>query len=113
MKTREHSLRFYLIILIALSVLTLISFFTARELDAYLPTAARVPIALTIACIKAALVGWFFMHLGSHSPTNRVYLVTAFVLLTLLITMVVSDVATRLPTANPSFPAFREKRGAW
>jgi cytochrome c oxidase subunit 4 len=113
MKHRAHGIGFYLGVLGALFALTLLTFFTAREWDAHIPTAARVPIALTIAIVKASLVAWFFMHLGNHAPTNRAYMALAVVLLTLLITMVVSDVATRLPTANPSFPAFHEKHGPW
>lgn len=91
----------YVAVLLGLLALTLITFLSARELDAYVPALARVPIALGIAGLKSAMVIWFFMHLGQHAKTSRAYLVTALVLLTLMIGMVLADVATRLPTANP------------
>jgi cytochrome c oxidase subunit 4 len=98
---RHRSLGFYGVVLLALLALTLITFLSARELDVFIPGALRVPLALGIACVKAGLVMWFFMHLGEHAPTNRAYVAGALVLLVLMITMVVADVATRLPTANP------------
>ena len=110
---KHHGLGFYFVILIALMALTLLTFFTARQWDGHIPTAARLPIALLIASIKAALVVWFFMHLGQHQDTNKVYFLTTVVLLTMLIGMVVADVATRLPTANPNFSTYKEKRGPW
>ncbi len=91
----------YALVLGALLLLTLITFLSARQLDVYLPGALRVPLALGIACIKAGLVLWFFMHLGRHAPTGRAYVLAAVVLLTLMIVMVVADVATRVPTLNP------------
>jgi cytochrome c oxidase subunit 4 len=113
MTHRRHGLGFFAAVLGALFALTLLTFFTAREWDAHIPTAMRVPIALTIALVKAALVAWFFMHLNEHAPTSRAYVAISLVLLAVLISLVVSDVATRLPTANPSFRAFREKSGPW
>jgi caa(3)-type oxidase subunit IV len=110
---KEHGLGFFFGILLALFALTLLTFFTARQWEASIPMPLHVPIALVIAGAKAFLVAWFFMHLGRHPATSRAYLVTAFVLLTLLITMVVSDVATRLPVSNPNFPAYGEKAGPW
>ncbi len=91
----------YALILGALLLLTLITFLSARELDAYLPAVLRVPLALGIACVKAGLVMWFFMHLKDHAGTNRAYVLAAVMLLTLMIVMVVADVATRMPTLNP------------
>ena len=94
-------MRRYLLVLLALLALTLVTFLSARELDAFLPVFLRVPIAIGIATVKAALVLWFFMHLGKHAPTGRAYLLASVVLLTLMIGMVVADVTTRLPSANP------------
>ena len=91
----------YALVLLGLLALTLITFLSARELDAYVPLALRVPIAVLIAGVKAGLVLWFFMHLGQHAPTNRAYVLATVVLLTVMIGMVVADVATRLPSANP------------
>jgi cytochrome c oxidase subunit IV len=114
MDTRHpHSLRFSFGVLVALLALTAVTFVSARELDAFVPAAARVPIALVIATLKGALVVWFFMHLGQHAATSRAYLAAALVLLTLMIGMIVADAATRLPTTNPNWPGFAEKRGGW
>lgn len=98
---RQKTLGFYAFVLLALLALTLLTFLSARQLDVFIPGGLRVPLALGIACIKAGLVMWFFMHLGEHAPTSRAYVLAAVVLLTLMIVMVVADVATRLPTANP------------
>ena len=84
------------------------------EVDAViLCTPTQMHAEQSIACLKAGLVIWFFMHLGEHPTTSRMYLLTTLVLLTLLIGMVVADVATRLPTATPSFPSLKETRGPW
>jgi cytochrome c oxidase subunit 4 len=98
---RPRGLNFYAFVLLALLALTLITFLSARVLDVFIPGVLRVPLALGVACVKAGLVMWFFMHLGEHAPANRAYVLAAVVLLTLMIVMVVADVATRLPTANP------------
>jgi cytochrome c oxidase subunit 4 len=95
----------YAAVLFGLLALTLLTFLSARELDAYIPLMLRVPIAIGIAGVKAGLVIWFFMHLGEHAPTSRAYVIVALVLLTLMIGLVMADVATRLPTANPGFTA--------
>jgi cytochrome c oxidase subunit IV len=89
-------MRRYAFTLLALLALTLITFLSARELDAYVPGMLRVPLAIGIATVKAGLVLWFFMHLGEHAPTSRAYVLAAAVLLTLMIGMVVADVATRV-----------------
>ena len=94
-------MRPYALVLLALLVLTLVTFLSARELDAWVPLVLRVPIALGIATAKAGLVLWFFMHLGHHAPTGRAYVLATVVLLTVMIGLVVADVATRFPAANP------------
>ena len=94
-------MRRYFLVLLGLLALTLLTFLTARQLDVYLPVGLRVPLALGIAGLKAGLVLWFFMHLGKHAPTGRAYMLATVVLLTVMIAMVVADVATRLPSANP------------
>lgn len=91
----------YALVLLGLLGLTLLTFLSARALDAYVPLVLRVPIAVLIAGVKAGLVLWFFMHLGRHAPTNRAYVLATVVLLTVMIGLVVADVATRLPSANP------------
>lgn len=91
----------YALVLGGLLVLTLLTFLSARQLDAFLPLALRVPLAATIAFLKAGLVAWFFMHLGRHAPTTRAYALATVVLLTVMIGLVLADVATRWPATNP------------
>ena len=94
-------MRRYALVLLGLLGLTLVTFLSARQLDAFIPLGLRVPLAIGIAGLKAFLVLWFFMHLGKHAPTGRAYVLATVVLLTVMIGMVVADVATRLPSANP------------
>ena len=91
----------YALVLLGLLALTLLTFLLGRELDAYVPLVLRVPIAVGIAGLKAGLVLWFFMHLGQHAPTGRAYLLATVVLLSVMIGLVLADVATRFPGANP------------
>jgi cytochrome c oxidase subunit 4 len=56
---------------------------------------AALPLALTIAAIKAALVVLFFMELLHESLSMKLALLSAGALLAVLIGLVVADVATR------------------
>ena len=66
----------------------------------------NLPLALTIATIKATLVILFFMHMTEAAGTNRIVFVTSFVFLLVMIFGVFGDLWTRhemsLPTAAPS-----------
>ncbi len=68
----------------------------------------HVPVALTIATAKSALVVAFFMHLKDHSPVNRAFFLLSLVFVALLITGVVTDALTRLPSTNPDFLPLEE-----
>lgn len=109
----HHGLGFYAGILLALLCLTLLTFLTAREWDAAIPSALHVPLALAIALVKGSLVVWFFMHLGQHTGTSRVYFGLSLFFLALMISMIWGDVATRLPSANPNYESFKELKGSW
>ena len=110
---KHHGMGFYFAILFTLLCLTILTFLTAREWDAAIPTMLKVPLALTIALVKGSLVVWFFMHLGQHAGTNKVYFGVSIFFVGLMIAMILGDVATRLPTANPNFSSFRSLKGSW
>ena len=107
---KAHSSGFYFMILAALGVLTFVTFYTAR----YMHTGAlHTPLAVVIATVKAFLVVWFFMHLSDHGNSNKAFFLTSLFFVGVMIAMIIGDVATRLPTANPNFPAYKEMRGPW
>jgi cytochrome c oxidase subunit 4 len=55
----------------------------------------NVPVALTIACLKAALVLLFFMHLRYEGPMIRYAFITTIVFLAIMIGFTFWDVAFR------------------
>ena len=57
--------------------------------------AANVVIALTIATIKASIVGLFFMHLLHDKPVNAIIAVTGFLFLGIFLMFDFIDVGTR------------------
>ena len=88
----------YVVIWVALLVLTALTFGLSRApLGGF-----HVPVALLIAMGKSTLVLMFFMHLKDHSAVNRAFFLLSLVFVTLLVSLTLADVATRLPSANPS-----------
>jgi len=57
--------------------------------------AANVVIALTIATIKASIVGLFFMHLLHDKPVNAIIAVTGFLFLGIFLMFDFIDVGSR------------------
>ena len=53
------------------------------------------PVALAIAGIKAALVGWFFMNLRAERGLTWVYAIAGLLWLAILYGLTFSDYATR------------------
>jgi cytochrome c oxidase subunit 4 len=88
----------YLIVWIALSVLTALTYGLSRF---HIPGAWGVAVALGIATAKGALVALFFMHLWDQRGANRLVFVTSLVFVILLVGLVLSDNATRFPLSNP------------
>ncbi len=107
---KSHGTGFYFVILAALGVLTFATFYTARHMHT---GAFHTPLAVIIATVKAFLVVWFFMHLSDHGSSNKVFFATSLFFVGLMIALIVADVATRLPSANPNFSAYKEMRGPW
>jgi cytochrome c oxidase subunit 4 len=64
--------------------------------------ALNIPVALAIACVKAALVVTVFMELAVEKLSVKLSLVMGFVFVVLLVGLMVADVATR--AAAPLLP---------
>jgi cytochrome c oxidase subunit 4 len=68
--------------------------------------AANLPLALTIATVKATLVVLFFMHLSeAHGMTRLVFVISVFFAI-LLIVGVFGDLLTRYQPSLPSESPF-------
>ena len=95
MSEHEHSVGFYVGILVALLVLTAITVFAAFvNLHAWNPV-----VALPIATIKAVLVVLFFMHVkGASEKMTKVIIFFGVFFLLLLLTLTMADYGTRLWT---------------
>jgi len=69
----------------------------------------NLPLALTIATIKATLVVLFFMHMTEASGSNRIIFVVSLVFLIVMLLGVFGDLLTRnemsLPNGVPSTEA--------
>src|SRR5574341_378882 len=97
-ENHEHGAGRYVVVWVLLVILTLLTYTAWRT---HLPEPWHLLAALSIACVKAALVALFFMHLWDQGGPNRLVFATSLVLVALLIGLVVSDNATRFPLANP------------
>jgi cytochrome c oxidase subunit IV len=95
MSEHEHSIGFYVGILLALLALTAITVFAAFvNLHAWNPV-----VALTIASVKAILVVLFFMHVkGASEKMTKVIIFFGVFFLFLLLTLTMADYGTRLWT---------------
>ena len=85
------SVRTYLIVFSALLVLLVLTVGAS-----FLPLgAAHLPVAMTIAVIKAVLIVLFFMHVYYSSRLTWVVSVAAFLWLGLLISFLIADYFSR------------------
>ena len=98
----HHSALPYVIVWVALVILTVTTYLTGRI---HLGTWA-LPIALSIAVTKSLLVILFFMHLWEQKGANRLVIATSVVFVALLISLTLGDVATRFPLATPAGAPF-------
>ena len=99
---KSHSALPYFIVWALLAFFTALTYFTGRM---HLGTWA-LPLALGIAITKSSLVVLFFMHLYEQKGANRLVILTSFVFVALIITLTVSDVATRFHLATPAGAPF-------
>jgi cytochrome c oxidase subunit 4 len=88
----------YLIVWIALSVFTALTYAVSRF---HIPGGWGITVAIGIAVVKGALVALFFMHLWDQRGANRLVFVTSLVFVALLIGLTLSDNATRFRFTNP------------
>ena len=95
MSEHEHSIGFYVLILVALLVLTGVTVGAAFvNLHAWNPV-----VALGIASLKAVLVVLFFMHVkGASEKMTKVVIFSGIFFLLLLLTLTMADYGTRLWT---------------
>jgi len=93
----------YVVIWIVLLGFTLLTVWTGhKDLGA-----ANLPIAITIATIKATLVVLFFMHLSESHGSNRLVFVVSIIFALVMMLGVFGDLLTRNPMSLPSgAPAF-------
>jgi cytochrome c oxidase subunit 4 len=102
----EHSAIPYVVVWIALLIFTAVTYVTGTmHLGKW-----ALPLALTIACLKSALVAMIFMHLRESSGATRLVFVTALVFVALLMFFTIADVATRFKPATPAGAPFGTER---
>jgi cytochrome c oxidase subunit 4 len=93
-----HSSGKYYIIWVLLIALTLTTVLTGR-LDL---GSLNLPLALTIAIIKASLVVWFFMHMSEAAGVNRLVFAVSLLFVLVMLFGVFGDLWTRAPMSLPS-----------
>ena len=93
----QHSARMYIVTFAVLAVCTVLTFTLAQQDFGRW----NFFIAMLIACVKASFVVLFFMHLWDQPGPNRLTMAIAMTFVLLLITMTISDIATRFPLALP------------
>ena len=102
----EHSAIPYVVVWIALLIFTAVTYLTGKQhLGAW-----ALFIALSIACLKSAMVALIFMHLKDSSGMTRLVLGTSLVFVALLLFFTVGDVATRFRPATPAGAPFGTER---
>jgi cytochrome c oxidase subunit IV len=77
--------------------------------------AANLPLALTIAIIKASLVVLFFMHMWESEGVNKLVFSVSLLFVLVLLLGVFGDILTRNPIALPSgapAPEIEKQEGA-
>ena len=88
----------YFVIWILLLIFTVTTVVTGRmDLGSL-----NLPLALTIASIKATLVVLFFMHLSESHGVNRLVFVVSILFVLVLLAGVFGDLLTRYPLSLPN-----------
>lgn len=92
----------YVLIWVALMVLTVVTVLTGRM---HFETGA-LALALVIASVKGALVALYFMHLAEHQGASRIVFVTSMLFVVLMLVFTLFDIGTRFRPAlsNQSTP---------
>jgi cytochrome c oxidase subunit 4 len=92
-----HSARMYWVTYLVLATCTVLTYTAAQHNFGEWSFA----IAMFIALVKAMFVILFFMHLWDQPGPNRLTLAIAVLFVLLLITLTLTDAATRFPLAMP------------
>lgn len=92
-----HSARMYWVTYLVLATCTVLTYTAAQHNFGEWSFA----IAMFIALVKAMFVILFFMHLWDQKGTSRLTMAIAVTFVLLLITLTISDAATRFPLALP------------
>lgn len=101
-----HSARPYVIVWLMLLVFTGVTYVTGTlHIGKW-----ALPLAMTIATTKGAMVAIVFMHLKDSGAATRLVFVTSLIFVALLLTLTVSDVATRFRLATPAGAPFGTER---
>jgi len=93
----HHSAKMYYVTYAVLFGCTVATFLAAQHNFGELSFA----IAMFIALVKAMFVILFFMHLWDQKGPNRLTMAIAVTFVLLLITLTLTDAATRFPLAMP------------
>ena len=83
--------RTYVIIWLALSILTVVTFLVSK----YDLGALNIVIALLIAAFKMSLVIWFFMHVRTDNPLTKLFVFAGFFWIAILLVMTLGDYFSR------------------
>jgi cytochrome c oxidase subunit 4 len=91
------SVRTYLLVYVALLALTALTVAIVALSDrrAEPPGAWELVVALGIASVKTALVGWFFMHLMHANRLVFLFIAGGVLFLVIMITLTLADYWTR------------------
>jgi len=90
-QAHSHGIRDYLIVYVLLLVLLV-----ATVGISYIPLGAfNFVVAMVIACMKAAMVLWVFMHLREANRLNVIFMTAGVVMLLVAFTLTFSDYLTR------------------
>ena len=88
----------YVTIFLSLMVLTAVTVVAAFvDLGPF-----NFPVALAIACLKASLVIWFFMHVKYQSPLTKLAVATGLFFLFILLTLTMIDYSSKAFTPMPT-----------
>ena len=89
----------YVTIFLTLMVLTAVTVASAFiDLGAF-----NFPVALAIACFKASLVIWYFMHVKYQSSLTKLTVATGLFFLFILLTLTMADYSSKAFTPMPPF----------
>ena len=98
MQEEHHSgVARYVIVFVALLVLTVVTVWTGRM---HLPNWG-LALALLIATTKGSLVALYFMHLVDHKGANRLVFGVSVLFVLLLLFFPLADLGTRFRGSNP------------